>query len=111
MRRTDERNYQTTWEDLGPWIEQLYQEHRVTVEFMVKLQPTAYELKPAVVMIVTRHLKGQPAIAAQLDWRIINPRCVGMVEREALQMASKLLLDLENEKAAAEQQQTLFLWQ
>jgi len=108
MRKVDERNYQTTWEDLQAWVDQLYEDHQVRLDIQVCLHPLGDTLAPAVVVTARRRNRKGLWEEVKRDYRPFRTRAVGMVERESLQMVSQLLLELDNDKAAAEQQRTLF---
>lgn len=108
MRRHDERNYQVTWEDLEAWLQQLKEDHNVDVTFTVTIPIAEGGLEPAVVMKATRSDWPRSVREVKRDWRVIQLRSVGMVERESLHMVSLLMLELDTDKALAERQLTLF---
>lgn len=106
-RRWDERNYQTTWEDLEPWLQQLKEDHNVDVTFTVMIPIAPGGLRPAVVMEASVSQWPAKKREVKRDWKEVALRSVGHVERNALQMVSLLLLELENDKERAERQAPL----
>jgi len=105
---SDKKTFQSTWEDLGPWVEQLYEEHGVYVAFKVLLFAQRHRMKPVVAMSAWRVVQGMREVVVREETRELSLRSVNHAEYLALQMASRLLLDLENEKERAERQDSLF---
>lgn len=104
-RRYDERNHQVTWEDVEPWVQQLYEDHGVYVRFEVVIIPPSLSCRSGVTMRAYRVLVSGKTEAVKDDYKLIALRDVGLVEKHSLQMVSLLLLELENDKAAAEARQ------
>lgn len=105
-RRVDERNYQVTWEDVEPWLQQLEESHRVLVSVTVQLEGLPSGLKPAVRVLGRRWRVGQQYDTVFEDYRTFELRAIGQVERECLQMLSSALMVLDNEAWLAERGQS-----
>lgn len=103
-RQWDEKNYQVTWEDLEPWIQQLEEAHGVYVNVEVHLQGLPVGLTPAVRVTGYRVGLGHERNEVFSEYRTFALRAVGQVEREALHMLSTALLALDNDKWREEQQ-------
>lgn len=103
--RDEVKHFQVTWEDLEPWAQQLYEDHGVGLRFEVFILGRETGTRSAVVMNATRNRVGAKVEEVKRDWKVFSLNAVGAVEHYALQMASLLLLELENDKAAAEARQ------
>lgn len=101
----DRTVHQVVWEDLRPWVEQLWKGYGVLVAFSVTMLPDDSKVQHAVRMVASHKSVGSEKQQEETDYRYFNTDEVGAVESKALMMISRLLLDLENEKAAAEERQ------
>lgn len=98
-------HYTTHWDDLDPWVEQVYYEHGYQTRFIVYLHAETYGLKPGVALELTRPAsKGRPEALVR-DWDTFQPDVHGAVEGAALRLISKALLTLDNDKWRAERSQ------
>lgn len=105
-RKHDERNYQVTWEDLEPWLQQLEEGHNILCDVTVQLQGITSGLKPAVRVCGRRWKVGHEFDVVFEDYRPFELRSVGMVECLALRMLSLALMTLDNDKWLAERGQS-----
>lgn len=103
-RRWDEKNHQVTWEDVEPWIQQLYDEHGVIVTVKVHLEGLCSGLLPAVRVIASKAGLGAELTEVHSDYRTFSLRSIGEVEKLSLHMLSNLLLSLDNDKWRAERE-------
>jgi len=94
--------------DLEAWVQQLYEDHRVRLELTVSLPTPGDGIKAGVTLQAYRVNALGHRDAMHSDWCTINDLQSGCIEHAALQMASKLLLSLENDKERAERQQSLW---
>jgi hypothetical protein len=101
------KNHQTVWRDLKPWVEQLYEDHKVYLNIRVHLFADMLDMRSTVEVLAYRVLKGREIenIACLTEVLITNDQ--GHAEALALRMVSRILLELENEKARAERQTDL----
>lgn len=104
----DRKTHLTTWNDLKPWIEQLFSDHGVHVRFLVSIEAERYGLHPTVTCELYRVLVGPKIEEVRREYRWFDPCVEGAVEAICLQLVSYFLLDLENEKALAERQTALW---
>jgi hypothetical protein len=105
-RAWDEKNYQVTWEDIEPWIQQLEEGHGVYVNVEVLLQGVPSGLPPAVRVTGYRVGVGHEMTEVFREWRTFTLRAVGEVERDVLHLLSTALLGLDNDKWRAEHSQS-----
>jgi len=105
QRRYDEKNYQVTWEDIEPWLQQLEETHGVYVSVEILLQGLPAGLPPAVRVTGYRLGVGHERSESFSEWRTFTLRAVGEVERDVLHIVSSALLCLDNDKWTAEQGQ------
>jgi len=105
----DRKTHQTFWDDLDPWVEQVYAEHGYQTVFEVYLHSDRHKLLPAVVMRLTKPAVrgGDPALIQ--DWKTFNPRDIGAVEAAALFLISRALLTLDNDGYRERAKQTSLL--
>lgn len=108
VRKHDERNYQTTWEDCEAWLQQLHEDFGVLVSVQVQLEGLHAGLQPVVRVVGKRHRSGHQFDVVFEDYKPFRLRAVGEVEKHVLQMLSMALLTLENDQAAAERQHNLW---
>lgn len=106
-RRWDERNYQTTWEDLRPWLDQLYTDHGVRVTVEVVLSGVPDGLRPVVRVVGRQRHSDPPDRVVFEDYSVFELRSMGQAERNALALISTALLTLDNAKWLEEQQSDL----
>lgn len=99
--------HQVCWADWDPWVQQLYEDHRVRVRLELTLPAPGDGIKPGVVLVAYRVMGIKTVEEVHRDWRTFDPRDVGAVEKLGLEMASRLLLDLEEDKERAERQAPL----
>ena len=107
-RRTDlRRNTQVAWEDLKPWIDQLYEEFHARVDISVSVLPETWKLTSAVSVAV--YTQGLRAERRELwaDWKPLEPTVYGGVESAVLRMISQCLLELSGDRERSERQATL----
>lgn len=98
---------QVVWEDLRPWVEQLWGSHGVMVTFKVYVQATATGLKPVVALEAYRpRLRGQDDVLKG-RWEGFDATMCGAAAAVAVRLASRLLLDLDEEKERAERRAAL----
>jgi len=102
------KSYQTYWADLQPWIEQLYEDHRVYADIQVHLFSEKHGLKPTVEVRTYRVLQGREREVISAETRALDVEGQGHAEVLALQILSGMLLHLENEKDRAERQADLW---
>ena len=100
---------QVVVEDVRAWVEQLYSEHRVRLEATVTLPTDGDGIKPGVRLEAFRVRVDGSREAVHSDWVIIRPNVTGEIEGAVLKMASRLLLDLENDRYREEAKQAS-LW-
>jgi hypothetical protein len=100
------KSYQTTWNDLEPWVAQLHESHGVVVHIVIQLEGMASGLKPAVRALGRRWVIGDTFTQVFDDWRTFDQANPGEAEHLALYMLSKALLALDNDKWLAEQGQS-----
>lgn len=105
------KTYQTYWSDLQPWIEQLYEDHRVYADIKVYLFSEKHQMRPTVEVTTFRVLQGREREVIQAETRVLDTEGQGHAEVLALQMLSGMLLHLENEKERAERQADLWAGQ
>lgn len=90
--------------DLEAWVQQLYEDHRVRLELTVSL-PVPGDGVMAGVVLTAYQVDGLgKRQEMHRDWCVVKDTQAGCIEHAGLQMASKLLLSLENDKARAERQ-------
>jgi len=99
---------QVVLRDLEAWVQQLYEDHRVRLEVTVALVLPSDGIKHAVWLTAYRVAGNGHRDVMHTDWYTIADTTSGCIEKAALQMASKLLLDLENDKERAERQSSLW---
>lgn len=104
-RKWERKVHQVVWEDLRPWVEQLWKGYGVLVTFSVTMIPDESSIDHAVRMTAVKKHAEAGQVELEGDYRYIETDEVGATEAKALMMVSRLLLDLENLKAAAEAQQ------
>lgn len=102
-RRWDEKNYQVTWEDVEPWLQQLEEEHNVYVRVTVVLAGVPCGMLPCVRVEFYRVGIGSKEISVGEDYRAFKLRSIGQVESLVLHMASTALLALDTDKHRQEQ--------
>lgn len=100
------KNYQVTWDDLEPWVQQLHEEHGVLLTVTVHLEGITTGLKPAVRVVGRRWREGTQYDEIFNNWTVFDLRSIGEVEKHALHLVSTALLALDNDKWRAERSQT-----
>jgi hypothetical protein len=106
--RWERTQTQVVIRDLEAWLQQLYEDHRVRLELTVSL-PVPGDAIDAGVVLTAFHVDGMGRRnVMHTDWRIVRDTQSGCIEHAALQMASNLLLQLENDKERAERQTSLW---
>jgi|Kansoi200Nextera_1026148.scaffolds.fasta_scaffold00541_2 hypothetical protein len=99
---------QVVWQDLEPWVQQLYEDHGVCIRFLIGTPPPGSGLNPVVRLIAYKPLpKGEEDVIAD-NYQVINPTAMGSTESAAIRLASALLLELERAEDIAMRQQPLF---
>lgn len=99
---------QVVLRDLEAWLTQLYTEHRVRCELTVSLPLRTDGISSGVSLLAYRVRGDGRRDACHTDWCTVSDVQSGCIEKAALQMVSKLLLALDNEKALAERQTSLW---
>jgi len=94
--------YSAVWDDLQPWVEQLYHDHKVYLDIRVHLFAQDHKMQPTVEVCAYRVGIGHKREEIRRETAVLTTRDIGHAEHLALQMGSRILLDLENELAAAE---------
>lgn len=102
------RVHQVWWSDLKPWVEQLYEDHRVYLDVRVHLFAEVHQMRPTVEVRAYRVREGRLIDELMRETTVFCPEDQGHVESIALRMVSGILLTLENEKAEAERQAVLW---
>lgn len=94
---------QVVWEDLRPWVEQLREVHQVRVVVSVFLLATTYKMKPtiSVELVAVSGEKAQQVV--RREWMGFDATICGSAASAACHLVSRLLLELDDEKARAEQ--------
>jgi hypothetical protein len=100
----DRKQTQVVWADLEAWQQQLYEDHGVRLDVEVVLPLAGDGVGPAVVMEAVRRGVGRKEEVVKRDYAFLDLTITGHAEKLVLQMASKLLLELENDKERAERQ-------
>jgi hypothetical protein len=106
--RWERTQTQVVIRDLEAWVQQLYEDHRVRLELTVSLPTPGDGIKAGVTLQAYRVNGLGRRDAMHSDWRTVNDLQSGCIEHAALQMASSLLLSLENDKERAERQTSLW---
>lgn len=107
-KKYDLKERGVTWEDLVPWIDEIYSEFGYRVSFMVYLETSVANLQPTVAIEFYHTLPGGKMELARRDYKSFDIRGQGNLEHEALKIVSHALLEFENERYAAERQQPLW---
>jgi len=102
------KTHQTYWTDLKPWVEQLYEDHRVYLDIRVHLFSEKHQMKPTVEVRAYRVLQGREIEVVMCQTAVLLPEDQGHAEALVLRMASGMLLYLENERDRAERQADLW---
>jgi hypothetical protein len=100
---------QVLWEDLSPWIEQLYEEFHARVDISVSCLPEAWKLTSAVSVVVFVQGLGKERRVLWECWKPLQKRVGGAAESVVLQMISQALLELSADRDSAERAQASFL--
>jgi hypothetical protein len=95
--RMERKQYYTTWDDLDPWVEQVYAEHGYQTAFSIVMPAERHGLPCAVVMELTKPVRKPGDIALHKDYRDFDPRVQGAAEGAALMLISKAVMALDNE--------------
>jgi len=104
----DRKTHQAYLDDLKPWVNQLYEDHRCYVAISVHLFADTHHMKPTVEVECFRVGTGrQREVVEQIVYEVL-PRDQGHIEALSLRAVSSMLLNRENEKARAERQTELF---
>jgi hypothetical protein len=98
----NKRTTQVVWEDLRPWVEQLWHGHGVIVQFHVYVTADETGLKPAIRLHAYRPRLRRSDDILQGRWDHFDSRTSGAAASVACRLAARLLLDLDEEKARAE---------
>jgi len=106
-RMRGDRQTQVLWEDLRPWVEQLWEDHHARVEVHVTLVPEDWKLNQAIELEVFRSGVGKERKVIWSDWKQLSLTTHGGAEALALQLISKALLELEIEQERAQRQMPL----
>jgi hypothetical protein len=106
--RWERTQTQVVIRDLEAWVQQLYEDHRVRLELTVSLPTPGDGIRAGVTLNAYRVDGTGRRDACHSDWRTVNDLQSGCIEHAALQMASSLLLSLENDKERAERQTSLW---
>ena len=96
--------------DLEAWVQQLYEDHGVRLELTVSLPAPSDGIRAGVTLEAYQVDQLGKRQHMHSDWVTVSDTQSGCIEKAALQMASKLLLELENDKWRREQQSVLPLW-
>lgn len=99
---------QTVIRDLEAWVQQLYEDHGVRLQLSMCLVLPSDGIEHAVWLEAYKTLPNGRRDVLHTDWVHLSDTQSGAIEKGVLLMASKLLLTLENDKARAEAQ--LSLW-
>lgn len=94
--------------DMEAWVQQLYEDHRVRLRLEVSLPVPGDGIRAGVTLLAYRVRGDGHREEMHSDWRTVNELQSGCIEHAALQMASALLLSLENDKERAERQTSLW---
>lgn len=108
MTRSGNRNrvaYTTVWDELDPWVEQVYAEHGYQTRFVIVMPAQRHGLHPCVCMELYKPVSKAGDIALYSDYREFRCDVQGACETAALFLISRALMALDNEKYAAEQRQ------
>jgi hypothetical protein len=106
-RRWTEKQTQVVLADLEAWVQQLYEDHRVRIRGEVSLPTPQDGIRHGVCLEAYRVLPRGKQEVVHRDWVTIESTTSGAIEKALLQMASRLLLDLESDKERAERQTAL----
>lgn len=96
--------------DLEAWVQQLYEDHRVRCELVVSLPAPGDGVGHGVTLNAYSVNGVGSRQHMHADWDIISEATSGAIEAAGIKMISKLLLSLENDKAARERSEQLPLW-
>lgn len=109
QRQVNKRTHQCWWEDLRPWVEQLYAQFGLQTTVEVVLPADRHAISPGIVLICKKPRGAWGADVELRDWCTFNPNETGAAESAALRMISAMLLRLEDDRAESEAKQTSFL--
>lgn len=98
------KSHQSYWSDLKPWVEQLYEDHRVYLEIRIHLFSERHDMRPTVAVTAYRVLSERRIHQVAYETAVLNTEDQGHAEALTLRIVSGMLLQLENEKAQAERQ-------
>lgn len=107
-RHWERTQTQVVIRDLEAWVQQLYEDHRVRLELAVSLPTPGDGIAPGVTLNAYRVKGDGKREAMHTDWQTVSDMQSGCIEKAALQMASKLLMALEDDKERAERQTSLW---
>lgn len=110
MGKRDEwsrKQTQVVWEDLRPWVEQLYAEFHARVDIEITLVPEDWRIVSAVSVSVYVPHVGDRRDCLWHDWLKLEPTVTGGAESLALRLVSKALLELSADRDRSERQSQL----
>ena len=98
------KDYQVTWEDLEPWVQQLHEEHGILVSCTVQLEGLSSGLRPCVRVVGRRWRVGSTYDDVFEQYAVFDLRNRGEVEKHVLHILSCTLLALDSDKERAERE-------
>lgn len=101
---------QVVLRDLEPWVQQLYEDHRVRCELVVSLPVPGDGVRHGVSLQAYTVDGIGKRQHIHSDWDVIADTTEGAIESAGIKMVSKLLLSLENDRDRAERCSPLPLW-
>lgn len=112
MHHRDDRGrrsvtHQCWWEDLFPWVEQLYEEFGGQSELTICIPPSRFGVRPAVRLEVVKRGVGRERTLLWEGYQHFVDRDSGHCEKVALQLVSRALLELSGDKERSERQSQL----
>ena len=104
MKRDWQRKVtQVVWDDLVPWIDQIYAHHGYYCRISVSVVPTVKQLQPHVCVELVKQLDQLEVENHLRRTERFERTAVGGAAAAGLRIVSRMLLDLDNAAAAAEQ--------
>lgn len=101
--RAGYKHTQVQWEDLRAWVEQLWGTHGALAKVTIQLMPLKTHVASAVVLDVTKPSLTGASGWQRSRWQTFDTTVVGGAEAAALQLISRVLIELDDEAARAEQ--------
>jgi hypothetical protein len=101
--------HQVVLEDIEAWHQQLYEELHCICHYDVFDPPAHWGIRSAVTLRVLRQGMGEHGKEMWTDYVVISRTETGAIEAAMLQLASKALLELQQEVERRERQAPLFV--